>query len=611
MNLISPLSSDSLDLEAIQESIKNDFTENSVISDVDYEGSNVSILTQILAYITYNINATHAMNASQTNLMLSSIRQNIIHEAQSRGYVISRAISSKMSITITVPLSYVNVEIPTWTRFVCGDYIFYNTESVTFSEDSLTKTIDIIEGEYIDYTVDSSLRFEATESQNYVTLNYKNIENDNVYIRKRTNTSAIYSDTYEKVQSLLDIVNDKLYQYEEYNPETEFINVWTYFGGQGNLISSGNEVDVAFLITNGSAANGLTSCVMEEGDVNITIEVNSASRGGTDEEGDESIRNNAPLFINSGQRAVSAVDYNAFLVKNSLVTTAGAWGGESTVPMNLGTVYLSCIPQDTNFRYLTSLEETELLQYLNNKPMIATKRKFKHPNYFEVNIDVKIIGDIYVLDEKKANITTILENYFNTYHNKYVSSIFENKLIRLIETVFSELNDVSVNVSISTRLRLDNELFLQPFIDNYLEIYIPNSPKKYFLAKDGDKINMPENDSDLYSYLANGWEKTILPDEDLGIEFSGTVNAKPITYPATEYVISLDVDGTATDYTYRKIFLDGVEIGFFIKDLNKMYLTDISADVSSTEFIDVEYSPNINIISEKSTVIELGSVTFS
>lgn len=607
MELISPLSSTSLDIEAIKAKIKADLLANNVITDIDYEGSNISILSQIMAYLVQNVNSTFAMNANQTNLILSEVRQNIIHEAQTRGYNITRKISSKMNITISVNPLTPNVTIPKWTQFVCGDYIFYNTDNLEFSPSALSHTIDIIEGTFIDYTKDSTLRYTATESSEFITLNYLNVEHNNILYRVKKSGQTSFSEYYSKVQSLVDISNTSLNVYEEYDPETQFINIWTSFANQGNLISIGDTVDLSFLVSNGAAANGMLTCVLKEPDTSLSIVVNSQSRGGSDEESNKSIKANAPLFYNTGMRTVSAPDYNAYLIKSSLVDDVSAWGGELIKPKKLGHVFLSVVPQDVNFRYLTSLEEANLLAYMSQKHMIATGRIFKHPNYLSFDIQIKIIGSVSNLDEKKTLITSNLQTYFVDNHNTFNTYMFQNKIVRLIESAFENNTNASVVVDIFPKLRISKELFNQTFDNGRFDIWIPNSPKKYYLAKNGDRLLIPENEEDLYSYMLNGWVKEIQPEEDIEVSFSGTLNSKAITYPETVTQVTIDT----VEYDKRDLLLDGDVIGYFIPELNILSLINIEAEVATADgFIDITFSPEINIKSEKSTFMELGAIDY-
>ena len=606
MDLISPFSADSLDIEKIKQIIKDDLIANDVITDISYEGSNISILTQILAYLTYTINATHAMNSNQTNLKLSQIRQNIIHAAQTIGYDITRKISSKMNVTFTNDGVNPDITIPKWTKFKCGDYFFYNTQNIEFSAGSLVATVDLIEGTYLDYTIDPTLRFTAETQMEYISLNYKNIENNNVYIRMKKKFSEDCTIYFTKVPSLVDVVNNKFNMFEEYEPETEFVKIWTSFGNQGNLIDIGDMVDIAILISSGKIANGILTCEFVTEQPGVTLSVNSASRGGSDEETNDSIKANAPLFYNTGLRTVSAADYNAYLIKSSLTDKVNSWGGETIKPMKLGHVFISSIPQDTNFRYLSSLEEVDLIKYLNEKPMVATGRIFKHPNYISIDIQVKIIGTVPNVDEKKTSIINTLQTYFEEYHNTFSTYIFQNKVIRLIEAVFDDNSQASVIVDIFPKLRLSKEIFTQTFDNGRWDIWIPNSPQKYYLVKGTDRIDYPTDEVDLYSYLLNGWTKEIQHEEDISVEFSGILNSKGITFPET--TSSVTIDGIA--YTARTLYLAGVEVGYFVPDLNILSLVDLTSELTVDGFVDITFSPEMNVKSEKSTVIELGSINF-
>ena len=605
MALISPISPESLNLDSIKSNLKQTLIANGTIKDVDYEGSNISQLIQILSYVEYTINATHALNSNETNLKLSNIRQNIIHEAQSLGYNITRKVSAKMNITLTS--SVYPLTIPEWTKFSCGDYTFYNTTDIVFSSNNLTQTIDIIEGTYIDYTIDSNLRYVSPEDVEHIEIGYKNIEDSGIFFRVKKEGDDTYSEYYTKVDTLVNIVDSKHNYFEEYDPETEFVTLWTSFANQGNLIKVNDTVDISLLISSGKSANGILVCKLKTPIQGVSIVVNSPSRGGSDEESNDSIKANAPLFFNTGFRTVSAPDYESFLIKNSLVGKASAWGGETLSPVQLGHVFLSVIPQDTNFRYLTSLEDASLLTYLNQQPMIATARKFKYPNYIEFNIDIKVIGKVSNIEDKKASINTNLTNYFAENHNKFKTYFFESKVIRIVENVFLNNSAASVVVTITPRLRLSKELFTQTFLNNRWDIWIPNSHKKYRLVKGTDVIEMPDNDTDLYSYLINGWTKELTPDEDITISFSGTINSKAVTYPADVYTVTID----GKDYDSRKLNLAGNEIGYFIPDLNILSLIDLTDELAVDEFLDITFSPNINVVSEKATVMKLGTITYS
>lgn len=609
-DLISPLGVDSLDLDIIKQTYKDYITANSTITDVNVEGSNISVLIDIISYINKNINSTIALNANQTTLLLSTVRQNIVYQAQGlNGYNITRPISSKMSITISATLGVgESVTIPAWSKFTCGDYTFYNQSSISLTNSIPSKVVDIIEGLYLNSTIDTNLNQVVTADTTEIKLPYNNIEHNNVSYRVKSSGDTFYSDYYVKTELLTSLENSELLFYEEIDAETSYLSIINSFSGQGNMLEVGDTYDISLLLSSGSEANNILVCTFSDSivsnlsnSISFNIVVNSPSRAGSDVESDESIKRNAPLFNNTGLRTVTSGDYRAFLEKNSLVETSNAWGGETIQPINLGHIYLSCIPQDTTNIYLSSLEEVELLSFL--RPIIGTGRIFKHPNYIIVDYEIKILGTLVSVADKETQIEQALETYFNSYFNKYRTSFFESKGIRIVENLFSTENGASVRVEVKPKIQLDAELFTQN--GGLLEVYVPNSSKRNYLTKGVDRIEVPEDLNDYYSYILNGWELVTDYDEELTITFSGTVNSKPITEGAIE---SGTVNGDT--FNFKRIYLDAVEIGKFNTDLDILNLTDITSELATTEYIDITYAPAMNIVSLKSTVIKLGSISY-
>ena len=600
--LISPLSKDSLDLELIKTKLKDYLLQEDVITDVDYEGSNISILVSIISYVMLNINSTHALNVNQTTLKLSTIRQNIIQLAKSLNYNITRRKSSKMNVTLTYS-GISSYSLPKWTEFTCGDYKFYNSELLQFtSGDSIT--VDLIQGTFLDYNTDENLKQTISQSTlEEITLNYKNIENDNIYLKVQKSGETTYNQ-YTRTLSKLSLNNNEKFYFEEYEPETQFITLVTSFFGQGNLLEFGDTFDISFLISDGVDANGIVECVSPIDTINITV--NSASRAGANEESDNSIKENAPLFYNTNDNTVSDDDYNAVLVKNSLVEIANSWGGETILPEKLGWIFLCLIPQDANFKYLSSLEETEILNYLNKKPMVATARKFKHPNYFNIDFSIKILGDVQDISQRKIDINTKLTEYFITYQNRFEIYFYENKTNELIENLFVNEVNASTKIEINPKLLLSKELFEQTFDNNRLDIWIPNSPKKKYLVKGSDRILFPDNERDLYSYFINGWSQETQIEEDLDITFSGTINSKTITYDSN--IGTVNIGGII--YNKRDILLDSTIIGYFILDLDILSLTDLTSELNLDSYINVNYENGINAKLMKSSIIKLGDITY-
>lgn len=609
--LLSPLGYDALDINSIRESFKQYCIDNNIIKDVNYLGSNASIQIDIISYAIQNINATQAMVSNQMAISTATIRQNIITLAKQLGYDITRPISSKLNVTISyaVPVGK-NITIPAWSKWTVGSYKFLNTTDIILTNTSPSATFDLVEGVYIDYTVDSTLEYNVTADTSSFVLNYKAIEEDSIRMLVKKSGESVWVDSWTATPSLIDLTFGENLFYEEYDADTGWVNLHTLFGGQGNVFGTGDSIRLSFIVSSGAAANGLSSCKPDfksydntGAEVTLTVVVNSESRGGQGEESDESVKSNAPLFYNTGNRTVNEYDYKAFLEQSSLVATANSWGGELHIPEKLGHIFFSVIPQDPNDQYIANLDEVELLELLAKARIVATKRKFWQPAYITIDFSIKILGIVPDIITRQQNIQTQLESYFNEEVNGFEVAIYQGKLVRVVETVFSDLQNASAVVTVSPKLKLSQEMFLNNLNDaNMMATPIPNSSKRYYLIKGADRIYMPENAVDLISYYENGWTKEYQADEDLDISFSATIGTALLTTGASY------VDG---DITKKDILLDIAVVGYFDVTNSILYLNE-SFKTNFTDPIDITmtYSPFFNVQLMFNSYPLLGDITY-
>ena len=91
-----------LEFNQIRESIKNFIRTKTDFQDYDFEGSNLSMLVDILAYnsmySSYNIN----MAANELNLDTAVLRDNVVSHAKKLGYTPNSYTSAKIRYNITI-----------------------------------------------------------------------------------------------------------------------------------------------------------------------------------------------------------------------------------------------------------------------------------------------------------------------------------------------------------------------------------------------------------------------------------------------------------------------------------------------------------------------------
>jgi hypothetical protein len=157
-----------LDFDQIRASIKDYLRANSTFTDFDFEGSNFSILIDVLAYNSYLTAYNTNMVANEAFLDSATIRENVVSLARNIGFVPLSRRAAKANISFIV--TNINSQVKTATLkagVVCTgnldntSYIFSIPEDITVgvaNQEAIFSDVDIYEGTYLTktFTVDTS-----------------------------------------------------------------------------------------------------------------------------------------------------------------------------------------------------------------------------------------------------------------------------------------------------------------------------------------------------------------------------------------------------------------------------------------------------------------------
>ena len=101
-----------LDFDQVSASLKEYLKGQTILKDYNFEGSNLAILTDLLAYAAH-ISAFNAnMVASEMFLDTAQIRKNVVSRAKELGYTPTSRTASKATVDLTVNNPRVGVNIP-------------------------------------------------------------------------------------------------------------------------------------------------------------------------------------------------------------------------------------------------------------------------------------------------------------------------------------------------------------------------------------------------------------------------------------------------------------------------------------------------------------------
>ena len=94
-----------LDFDQIKNSIKDYLRANSTFTDFDFEGSNLSILLDVLAYNTYITSYNANMISNEVFLDSATLRENVVSLARNIGYVPRSTTCSIANVSFFVDVS--------------------------------------------------------------------------------------------------------------------------------------------------------------------------------------------------------------------------------------------------------------------------------------------------------------------------------------------------------------------------------------------------------------------------------------------------------------------------------------------------------------------------
>ncbi len=464
-----------LDFEDIRSQIKDYLRTNTEFTDFDYEGSNFSVLIDILAYNSYITAYNTNMAVNESFLDSATLRENVVSLARNIGYVPRSKRASRAQISFTVDTEgFLDVKSVTLkSGVVClgnletGNFVFSIPEDITVPVDNLGiarfNNISIYEGTFLtkSFIVDNN-----QPNQRFVIPNSDvDTELIRVFVTDLTN------EEYTKFDNILNInKNSKIFLVQEVEDEKYQI----LFGDNifGKRPISGSSVFVSYIITNGKQANGsanftFSGILVDNNSNKITngvslITTNVPSENGDDIEKIDSIKYIAPRVYSSQYRAVTANDYKGLIPSIfPNVESVTAYGGDELDPPEYGKVFISIKPR--NGKYISKITKEEIKNKLKQYTIAGIKPEIVDLKYLYVEINTSVYYDRSALTEvenvRKKIIDTITQ-YGTSYDlNNFGGRFKYSKLTSLIDNVSTS---VTSNI---TKIKIRRDL--QPEFNKY------------------------------------------------------------------------------------------------------------------------------------------------
>ena len=463
-----------LDFNDLRTQIKYYLRSNSNFTDFDFEGSNFSVLIDVLAYNSYITAYNTNMQANEAFLDSATLRENVVSHARNIGYVPRSKRASKAKISFSVNTQSYNSRTVTLKAGPValgavqdGNYIFSIPSDVTVPVNNLKEAIfnnlDIYEGSYLtkQYTIDYS-----QSNQKFIIPN-SNVDTSTIRVTTTNTTTEVYS-LYENIINV--DKTSKLFLIQEIEDEKYQI----LFGDNliGKKPKDGSVINISYIVTNGKSADGsanftFSGNIKDNNSTNITSGISLittlvSSENGDDIETIDSIKYLAPRVYASQYRAVTANDYRGLIpYLYSNVDSVTAYGGDELTPPQYGKVFISIKPRNGNF--LSEITKNEIKKKLKQYSIAGIKPEIIDLKYLYVEIDSTIYYDASFTSDPVLLKNQVL-NSLTFYSNSSEVNNFGGRFkYSKLNTIIDNTNRAITSNITKVRMRRDLSAELNKF----------------------------------------------------------------------------------------------------------------------------------------------------
>ena len=484
-----------VDFDQIKQTLVNYLKSTNKFTDFDFDGSNIQVILNMLAYQA-QINAYSTnMIANESFLASASLRENVVSNAAMIGYVPTSARSSTTNITFEFQLDRdqytqgypLYLELQRGIAFTVSNttqsliFNFADTQtSVVSNFGTCTFTnVKVYEGVFLstNFTVD-----ESDYNQKFIIQN-ANIDTTTIRVEVKEDPNEEINTLYSISDNLVEIDEDsRVYWLTE--TQEGYYEITFGDGYFGKKLRNGARIFIDYIVTNGELANGIQGfnnfnyvgkTVDSYGNVTTTRpSLFSAERtqGGQDVESTSSVKFRAPKFYEAQNRCVVDTDYVSLIRKiYPAVDDIYVYGGEQKDIPQFGRVFVVVKPNYAD--KLSTLVKTFIKKSLDDYRIASLDIIFEDPQV----LNVETITTVYYDATKTLKDSSAIASDVSTTLSKYSESPNVEKFggaVRFSRVVGAiDDSDPSITRNL-TRLRMRRDIEIVPNTSASYEICFEN-----------------------------------------------------------------------------------------------------------------------------------------
>jgi hypothetical protein len=584
----------SLDFDTLKANYKEFLKTQSVLRDYNFDGSNITVLLDVMAYNSYLNSFYLNMVASEMFLDSAQKYDSIVSHAKELNYTPRSAHSPVANISFTLQTSGVGnkLTIPKGTRFYGynsnGYYNFVTKNPTSYTSSNSNFTVDNLQVHEGVYLQDSFVVDYENETQRFV-LSNENI--DTTAISVVVNEVGVGNTEFIRKETLfgLDITSEIYFLQGSENNKYEVVFGDGLFGKRP---INGSVVTVTYIVTNGSDGNGVENFTLSDdlaatngGQVTATdISVITSSETGANQESIDSIRFSAPRYFATQQRAVSSDDYASLVITKfgGQIEDVVIYGGQELEPKLYGRVIVSVKPAGSTVApdYL----KNEITNYLQDFIALPNRVKISDPDYFYIKVDTNVQYNIKLGNKTIPEISSVVLDYINQFSQDHLEKFGNDfRYSRLVTHIDSADTYITSN---DTKIFLVKKLTPKLNYATSFDISFNNRAEQEGLY---DGVAYPDErvlTSSAFDYVDSNdtvWTICFMEDDALG-------NIIIYTYlNGVKYVINNKI-GTI-NYTTGRVTITNLKTSSYVNNIS-IFLTTLNRDIIASKNMILLIDPN-------------------
>jgi len=548
-----------VDFEDIRSNLKSFLSSQTQFNDYDFEGSNMSVLLDILAYNTHYNSFYTNMLANEMFLDTAQQRDSVVSRSKELGYISRSARGATANVTITfagIANTVSSFNLPKNSKFtttiddIAYTYVTPNDVIINNVANTFSQAISITEGEPL------TQRFTVSTSnpRRYVLPN-EDIDTRSISVRVQESASNLANTVFTQATNIREVNSTSPVYYLQESADKKF-EIYFSDGALGKPLKNNQIVIVDYRVCNGPETNGANTFSIDT--INITpsysstsLIVNSVARGGVDLESVDSIKFNAPRNFEVQNRAVINNDYQRILLnENTDLSSVTAFGGEQAIPPVFGKVFIAVKP--TGEQFATALRKQEIRESILDRTPLGIDPVMLDADYIYIIPTVRTFFDslktTLTSSATIASIRTAIDAFDTANLERFGNKLRYSRLVRALDNT----NESILNNDVSLKLQ-------KHFVPN------TNVEEKVTL-----RYSNPLRTGTLSStkFTFNGFD-AFLDDDGLG-------NVNIFRYNADKQKVNIVTAAGSIDYTtglveiekFRPSAFDGIETKVTVEPVN-------------------------------------------